>query len=155
MGRIGRPHGLDGSVHLDGHGGAVPLRVGAEIEVGGRPAVIVARKGTAERPILRLDLASDRDGAEALRGSEVTVPGGSLPETEGDEYFHVDLVGCTVCAGRRELGTVADVLAYPANDILQVRPGDGSDAFMVPFVEDVVVRVDVAARVVEIREGFL
>jgi 16S rRNA processing protein RimM len=142
-------------MHLDGHGGAVPLPAGTEVEVGGRAAVILARKGTAERPILRLDLASDREGAEALRGSEVTVPGRSLPETEGDEYFHVDLVGCTVRAGARELGTVADVLAYPANDILQVRPGDGSEPFMVPFVDDVVLTVDVAGRRVEIREDFL
>jgi 16S rRNA processing protein RimM len=155
VGRIGRPHGLDGSVHLDGHGGAVPLPAGTEVEVGGRAAVIQARKGTAERPILRLDLASDREGAEALRGSEVTVPARSLPETEGDEYFHVDLVGCTVRAGARELGTVADVLAYPANDILQVRPGDGSEPLMVPFVDDVVLTVDVAGRRVEIREDFL
>jgi 16S rRNA processing protein RimM len=142
-------------MHLDGHGGAVPLPAGTEVEVGGRAAVILARKGTAERPILRLDLASNREGAEALRGSEVTVPGRSLPETEGDEYFHVDLVGCTVRAGARELGTVADVLAYPANDILQVRPGDGSEPFMVPFVDDVVLTVDVAGRRVEIREDFL
>ena len=155
VGRIGRPHGLDGSVHLDGHGGAVPLPAGTEVEVGGRAAVILARKGTAERPILRLDLASDREGAEALRGSEVTVPARSLPETGGGEYFHVDLVGCTVRAGARELGTVADVLAYPANDILQVRPGDGSEPFMVPFVDDVVLTVDVAGRRVEIREDFL
>ena len=142
-------------MHLDGHGGAVPLAAGTEIEVGGRAAVIVGRKGTAERPILLLDLASDRDGAEALRGSEVTVPGRSLPEIEGDEYFHVDLVGCSVRAGRRKLGTVADVLAYPANDILQVRPGDGSEPIMVPFVDDVVVAVDIPGRVVEIREDFL
>jgi 16S rRNA processing protein RimM len=155
VGKVGRPHGLDGSVHLDGHGGVVPLTPGMEVEVNGRPAVIVGRKGTAERPILRLDLAADRDGAEALRGHEVSVPAALLPQTEGDEYFHVDLVGCTVRCGSRELGTVHDVLVYPANDVLDVRPGDGSERMLIPFVDDVVVHVDVSERVVGIREDFL
>ena len=155
VGRVGRPHGLDGSIHLDGHGGVVPLPPGTEVEVDGRPAVVVGRKGTAERPILLLDLARDRDGAEAIRGQEVTVTAGLLPATGGDEYFHVDLVGCAVRSGSRELGTVHDVLAYPANDVLDVRPPDGSERLLIPFVDDVVVRVDVAGRVVGIREDFL
>jgi hypothetical protein len=36
-----------------------------------------------------------------------------------------------------------------------VRPGDGSEPIMVPFVDDVVVAVDIPGRVVEIREDFL
>jgi len=155
VGRVGRPHGLDGSVHLDGHGGAVPLDAGTDLEVGGRRAVVVSRKGTAERPIVRLDLASDREGAEALRGCEVTVSASTLPATEGDEYFHVDLIGCTVRAGDRELGIVSDVLAYPSNDVLEVRAGEGSEPVFVPFVDDVVTLVDVAGRVVGVREDFL
>lgn len=155
MGRVGRPHGLDGSVHIDGHGGVVSLRPGTEIEVGGRAAVIVERRGTAERPILRLDLASDRDGAEALRGHEVTVPSASLPATDRDEFFHVDLIGCAVRSGVRELGTVRDVLAYPANDVLDVRAEEGSEPLLIPFAEDVVTAVDISERVVTIREDFL
>jgi 16S rRNA processing protein RimM len=156
VGRVGRPHGLDGSVHLDGHGGSVPLEAGTELEVGGRRTVVVSRKGTAERPIVLLDLASDREGAGALRGCEVTVSARELPAVEGDEYFHVDLIGCAVRAGDRELGTVCDVLVYPAHDVLEVRAGEGGEpVVLVPFVEDVVTMVDVSRRVVGIREDFL
>jgi 16S rRNA processing protein RimM len=155
VGRVGRPHGLDGSVHIEGHGGVVSLRPGTEVEVGGRPAVIVERRGTAGRPILRLDLASDRDGAEAMRGYDVTIPSAALPATEGDEFFHVDLIGCSVRSGARELGTVRGVLAYPANDVLDVRAGDGSEPVLIPFAEDVVTGVDISERVVTIREDFL
>jgi 16S rRNA processing protein RimM len=155
VGKIGRPHGLDGSLHVDGHGGVVPLGPGTRVEVGGRSALIVARKGTPERPIVLLDLATDRDGAEALRGAEVTVPAEALPMTEEDEYFHVDLVGCAVRAGSRELGRVHGVLAYPANDVLDVRADDTAEPVLIPFVDDVVLRVDVSERVVAIREDFL
>jgi 16S rRNA processing protein RimM len=121
VGRVGRAHGLDGAVHLDGHGGAVPLRSGLEVTLGGRPAVIVERRGTDLRPILRFDCAADRDAAERLRGQEVEVPSSALPEPDADDYLHVDLIGCRVTAGDRELGTVADVLVYPANDVLEIR----------------------------------
>ncbi len=153
VGRVGRAHGLDGAVHLEGHGGAVPLRSGLEVTLGGRPAVVVERRGTDQRPILRFDCASDRDAAEELRGQEVEVSASVLPEPDPDDYLHVDLIGCRVTAGDRELGTVADVLVYPANDVLDIRGGE--EPVLVPFVADVVLSVDVAARRIAIRDDFL
>ena len=47
------------------------------------------------------------------------------------------------------------MLVYPANDVLDVRPGDGTERMLIPFVDDVVVHVDVSERVVGIREDFL
>jgi 16S rRNA processing protein RimM len=153
VGRVGRPHGLDGSLHLTGHGGVVPLRPGTAVEVGGRPSTILACKGTAERPLVRLDLAATREEAEALRGLEVTVDAELLPEAGQDEYFHVDLIGCEVVEAGVRLGEVTDVLEYPANDLLEVRGEEGTR--LVPFVDDVVERVDVAARRIELRPGVL
>ena len=119
--------------------------------------MILERRGTAERPILRLDLASDRDGAEALRGRELSVPlGDRSPTPRRDEFFHVDLIGCSVrCRRRASSARSHDVLAYPANDVLEVRPDDGSEPLLIPFAEDVVTAVDVSERVVTIREDFL
>ena len=121
--------------------------------LGGRPAVIVERRGTDLRPILRFDCAADRDAADALRGLEVEVPASALPDPDPDDYLHVDLIGCRVTSGDRELGTVADVLVYPANDVLDIR-GDG-EPLLVPFAADVVLSVDVAGRHIAIREDFL
>jgi 16S rRNA processing protein RimM len=153
VGRVGRAHGLDGSVHLEGHGGGVTLGAGLAVTLGGRPAVIVERRGSDQRPILRFDCASDRDAAEALRGRQVEVAAAALPEPDPDDYLHVDLIGCRVTAGGRELGTVADVLVYPANDVLDIRGGE--EPVLLPFVEDVVLSVDVAAREIAIRDDFL
>jgi 16S rRNA processing protein RimM len=154
VGRIGRAHGLDGSVHLDGHGGAVPLAPGTAVTVGGRAARVLGRRGTDERPILRFDLAADREAAEALRGQPVTVPAERLPEPDADEYFHVDLEGCAVVAGERRLGEVARVLEYPANDVLEVRDAEGRE-LLIPFAADVVLEVDVPGRRIAVREDFL
>ena len=156
VGRVGRAHGLDGAVYLDGHGGAVALRPGLQVTVGGVAAVIAERRGTDTRPIVRFDLAADRTAAEALRGREVEVAASELPppDKEAGEYAHVDLIGCRVFAGASALGDVAGVLVYPANDILDVRGADGGQV-LIPFAEDVVLEVDVAGRRIAIRDDFL
>jgi 16S rRNA processing protein RimM len=156
VGRVGRAHGLDGAVYLDGHGGGVRLRPGLDVTVGGVATVIAERRGTDARPIVRFELAADRSAAEALRGREVEVAASELPppDDEAGEYAHVDLIGCRVLAGSRELGSVAGVLAYPANDVLDVRSSDGGQV-LIPFAGDVVLEVDVAARRIAIRDDFL
>jgi 16S rRNA processing protein RimM len=126
-----------------------------EVAVGDQDARVESVKGTPDRPIVRFDLAGDRDAAEALRRRDVTVPASVLPELDEDEWYHVDLVGCTVVSGPRVVGTVVEVLPYPANDVLLIRSEDGADDVLVPFVGDVVGEVDVPGRRIAIREDFL
>src|SRR5215213_10291942 len=104
-GRVGRPHGLDGSFHVTD---ATPQLLDPDIplRVGDTPARIAARKGTAERPILRLDIASDRTAVEALRGKELVVEDAHAPPLDEDEYWATDLVGCAVVDDARPLGEV-------------------------------------------------
>jgi ribosomal 30S subunit maturation factor RimM len=45
------------------------------------------------------------------------------------------------------------VLVYPANDVLDIRGGE--EPVLVPFVEDVVLSVDIAGRRIAIRDDFL
>src|SRR4051794_19708438 len=148
VGRIGRPHGLDGSVTLTGHGGTVPMTLGTDVAIGERAARIVGRKGTDERPIVRFDIASSREQAQELRGLAVTVPASALPEPEEDEFFHVDLIGCDVWCGERRVGAVRTVHTYPANDVLELDSGE-----MIPFVDDAVEAVQLAERRIGLRDG--
>jgi 16S rRNA processing protein RimM len=150
VGAVGKAHGLDGATHLVGYGGVVPVEKGTEVWVGDRPAVVVERKGTHDRPIVRFDLARTRDAIEELRGLDVTVAADALPDTGQDEFFHVDLLGCQVRSGDRPLGTVVRVHEYPANDVLELEGGE-----MIPFVDDVVISVDIPGRRLGVVEGFL
>ncbi len=84
-------------------------------------------------------------------------------EADADEYLWADLIGCEVCqrtddGGQRILGTVIALEDYGAQDILSVRtPDDAEPAgeWLLPFIEDVVLDVDVAARriIVSLPEG--
>jgi 16S rRNA processing protein RimM len=148
-GRVGRPHGLDGSFHVVEPAPRL-LWVGAPIWVGERPTEVLRRAGTDDRPILRVGLASDRTEVEALRGEQLRAPRDSAPQLEEDEYWAEDLVGCAVVAGARPLGSVRRLLAYPSCELLELDGGE-----LVPLVRDAIVAVDPAERRIEVDARFL
>ena len=148
-GRVGRPHGLDGSFHVTD---PAPRLLHPDIPrvVGDAPARITAKKGTEERPILRLDIAADRTAAEALRGRELLVDDSLAPALEDDEYWADDLVGCSVADGSRELGEVTALLALPSCEVLEL-----DDGTLVPMVRDAIRSVDLEARRIDVDAEFL
>jgi 16S rRNA processing protein RimM len=151
-GRVGRPHGLDGSFYVVDARAAL-LANGVRVRVAGREADVVRRAGTDERPILRLAGVEDRDAAEELRGLELLVPRSAAPPLEDDEWWAEDLVGCRVVDGDRELGRVGRLVPLPSCEALEVT--GGGEEFLVPLVRDAVRTVDVEAKVVDVDVAFL
>ena len=141
-GRVGRPHGLDGSFHVLRPGA---LSEGLTVVVHGRPHVVARLAGTAERPIARLEGASSREDAEALRGADLLVPG----VLEDDEYWASDLVGCTVVDGAREVGVVSRMVALPSCEALEV--GEA----LIPMVRDAIRSIDVERRRIDVDMEFV
>jgi 16S rRNA processing protein RimM len=152
-GRVGRPHGLDGSFHVTRPRGTL-LALGAKVRVGQAEAEIVRRAGTDERPILRLAGHEDREAAEALRGSDLLVPRGAAPALGDDEWYAEDLEGCRVVDGEIAVGRVRRMLALPSCEALEVERDDAAD-LLVPLVRDAVRSVDVAVGVVDVDLAFL
>jgi len=154
VGRVGRPHGLDGSFHVsapepDG------LTAGKAVTLGGRSAVIERRAGTDAKPIVRVSGCGSRAEAEALRGSQLEVPRSELPALEAGEFWAEDVIGCAVVDGPRTVGTVTRLLGLPSCELLEVRREAGGDPLLVPLVSDAVRSVDVAARRVDVDLVFL
>jgi 16S rRNA processing protein RimM len=148
-GRIGRPHGLDGSFHVTRPRPAL-LPLGGEVRVGASAYEITRRAGTDDRPILRLHGVDDRAGAEALRGEDLFVARSAAPTLGAGEYWAEDLRGCrVVTAGDRELGVVDELRALPSCEVLEV------GELLVPMVGDAVIAVDVAARRIVVDARFL
>ncbi|MFL5843433.1 MAG: ribosome maturation factor RimM [Solirubrobacteraceae bacterium] len=147
-GRVGKPHGLDGHFHvIDPLPGALAL--GAKVLLGDEEAEITGRKGTDAAPLLRLSVAADRTAIEALRGRELTVPRSAAPALGEDEYWADDLVGCSVVAGERQLGTVERMVAYPSCEVLVV------GEHLIPLVKDAIEEIDLPARRVAVHAEFL
>ena len=154
VGRVGRAHGLDGSFYV-----TMPLapllRAGAQVRVAGRPAEIVRRAGTERHPIVRLEGVDDRAGAEALRGSELSVARSDVPPLAEGEYWAHELEGCAVLAGERLLGVVTRMIELPSCEALEVLPPGGSHALLIPMVKDAVSRIALEERRIEVSIDFL
>jgi len=148
-GRVGRPHGLDGSFHVT-RPRPVLLTLGAEVRAGGLAREIVRRAGTEDRLILRLAGVEDRAGAEALRGEDLLVARAAAPPLAAGEYWPEDLEGClVVTADGRELGTVKTMRALPSCEVLEV------GELLVPMVGDAVLSVSVERRTIVVDPTFL
>jgi 16S rRNA processing protein RimM len=149
-GRIGRPHGLDGSFYVTRPPRAALLVLGGSVRVGSTWREIVRRSGTDERPILRLDGVEGRPAVEALRGEDLFVARAAAPPLEPDEYWAEDLQGCRVeSVDGRALGVVEGLRALPSCEVLEV------GELLVPMVGDAVRSVDVTARRIVVDAEFL
>jgi 16S rRNA processing protein RimM len=152
-GRVGRPHGLDGSFHVTQPRAAL-LDLGRTLLVGDREDEIVRRAGTDARPIVRLASCTTRTAAEALRGTDLQVPRAEAPELGADEFWPVELEGCAVHDGPREIGIVRALRALPSCEVLEVERPSATD-LLVPLIRDAVRTVDLEARRIDVDLAFL
>ena len=154
IGRVGRPHGTDGSFTVSEPTARLELLdPGRMLIVGGTEMRVKARGGTAAHPRLNLVGIDSRAAAEALRGAEIHVPRAAVAVPDG-EFLVDDLLGCAVVDGPDRVGTVSDVLLLPAADVLEVARPAG-EPLLVPLVGDAVRCVDVPGRRIDIDVGFL
>ncbi len=98
--------------------------------------------------IARFAEVADRNAAEALRGTALTVARSELPSLPEGEYYHADLIGLAAVSDAGDpLGTVLAVENYGAGDVLEIeRPG--GKKFMVPMRPEAVPEWDDARLVV-------
>jgi 16S rRNA processing protein RimM len=145
VGRVGKPHGLDGSfVVEDASEDPERFEPGAKLLVEGEPVEVVERKRAGGRLVIRLDRRVDR-------GTPLQIRRADLPEPEPDSYYVFQLVGLDVEEeGGRALGTVTEVAPGVANDVLELDTG-----LALPLVEACVREVDLERRRILVAPGFV
>lgn len=153
-GRVGRPHGLDGSFHVT-RPRAVLLPLGGTVRVGELQTTITRRAGTDERPIVRVEGVASREAIEALRGAELRCPRAQAPALGEDEFWAEDFEGCRVVDGDREVGTVRRLVGLPSCEVLEVDRAGGAGELLVPLVRDAVRSVDLEAGLIDVDLAFL
>jgi 16S rRNA processing protein RimM len=132
-------HGVTGEVRLKVFGdGPDSLRAYKSFDAGGRVLTLKSVRPGSNGAVARFAELSSRDQAEALRGTELTVPRSALPPLGEGEYYHIDLIGlrCVTDAGEA-LGHIVAVENFGAGDILEIErpaePGSKPKRFMVPI----------------------
>lgn len=83
--------------------------------------------------IARFSEISDRNAAEAARGTELSVPRSALPALDEDEFYHIDIIGLRCVSDQGEdLGKVFAIYEFGAGDVIEIERASGKK-FMVPI----------------------
>ena len=152
-GRIGRPHGLDGSFYVT-RARAVLLAVGVSVRVQQDEFTIERRAGTDEKPILRLEGVTTPEAVEAIRGQALFCLLADAPPLGDREWWAEELEGCSVIDGSTTVGEVSKLLVLPSCEVLEVTRPDGTE-LLVPMVSDAIRSVDVDQRKIEVNLAFV
>ncbi len=167
VGFVFRPHGIEGELKIDPELTDDPARfedlsvvfLGAQPHRVTKHAITSVRYQQTKRGttvILGLEEIDDRDDAEAVTKFKVFATEEALELGEGELFAH-ELVGWAVVAeDGTPLGTVANLMEMPAQDLFVVRGGDGGET-MIPAVEDFIRDIDEEEERVVVRpiEGLM
>jgi 16S rRNA processing protein RimM len=83
--------------------------------------------------IARFAEVRDRNAAEAMRGTELSVPRSALPLLAEGEYYHADLFGlAAVSTDGTALGRVVAIENFGAGDVIEIERDTGK-RFMAPM----------------------
>ncbi|MEO6147625.1 MAG: ribosome maturation factor RimM [Sulfuriferula sp.] len=153
MGRIAAPYGIKGWVKiLTFSESADTLADYPEWQIGRagdwRTVRILNAHMHTNILIAELENITDRDAALALKGSEIAVPRETLPPAPENEYYWSDLIGLDVINTQGILfGKIKELLESGAHDVLVI---DGERERLIPFVGQIVKKVDLTARTLEV-----
>ncbi|MFA4082569.1 ribosome maturation factor RimM [Mycobacteroides salmoniphilum] len=169
VGRIAKAHGVTGELAVEIRTDDPDERFAAGSVLhgrlprggGSREFVVESVREHSGRLLIRCTGISDRDAADAVRGTLFTVNTADLPTIEDpDEFYDHQLEGLTVrTQDGTAIGTVSEVLHTPGGELLSVKPpsSDQQAEILVPFVSAIVTSISLADKVIEIDppEGLL
>ncbi len=151
VGRVLRPWGLRGDVKVESLTD-FPERFapGSALWVDGERRTVEGSRWRGATVYLKLSGVNSPEEAERVRGALLEVPESERRPLPEGEFYEDQLLGLTVRTAEGDtLGTVTELLHPGPNSVLVVRGERGE--VLVPFIEDVIRRVDPAHGVIEIE----
>ncbi len=144
---ISGAHGVSGEVRLKLFGEGVDALSQHKSFNDGALTLKKIRSDNKGGAVARFAESSDRNAAEKLRGTVLTVSKDTLPALEEGEYYHADLIGLRVeTDAGTTVGRVIAVENFGATDILEIAkdpvPAKGMKTLMVPMTKAAVLSWD-------------
>ena len=147
IGAVASAHGVRGQFKVKPFT-AAPRDIAAygPVWAGERQLTLTIRGMTANGlVIVSAAEVSDRDAAQALRGTALEVDRAALPAAAEDEVYHADLIGMVAeTPDGTVLGRLVALHDFGAGEIAEVKP-DRGPTLMLPFDPAFVPQIDVAA----------
>lgn len=168
IGFIRAAHGLRGQVVVHAHSqdAASLMDYGPLLNADGSKSYRLEVTSDQGKDFLcKIEGITDRNQAEALRGTKLFIPASSLPEPEEGQFYIKDLIGLRVENDKGVvLGKVVDVLNLGANDAFDIEfTHDGEKELETPqtelllFIDQYILNVDIDGGkiVVDLPYGLL
>jgi 16S rRNA processing protein RimM len=126
-------HGVTGDVRLKLFGEGVATLSPHKSFNGGALVLTKLRDDGKGGAVARFANVADRNAAEAMRGTLLTVPRSALPALDEGEYYHADLLGLPAVSETGDhVGIVVAIENFGAGDLLEIEKPD-KKRFMVPM----------------------
>ena len=145
VGQVAGAYGVDGAVKV------VPLtdfddrfNAGANVVLDGADREIEWSRPGHPGLVVKIRGIDNRTMADLFRGHYLEVAEAEARPLGEGRFYHHQVVGLLVLTtSGHELGTIAEILERPANDVWVSR--DGSIEHLIPATKDAVVQVDIEA----------
>jgi 16S rRNA processing protein RimM len=146
-------HGVSGEVRLKVFGEGVAALSAHGSFNSGALTLTKVRSDNKGGAVARFAEISNREEAEKLRGTVLTVSRDDLPALDEGEYYHADLIGLQVVTDTGDaVGRSIAVHNFGATDIIEIEkdpaPEKGAKTFMVPMTDQAVIEWDAERLVI-------
>ncbi len=139
--QVGAAHGVQGEFKLISHmdDPISVLEYDPLLNEKGEPVLsITAAREHKGALLVRAKEAPDRTAVEKLKGLKLYIDRADLPEPDEDEYYITDLIGMSVVdTAGQPVGTVANVDNFGAGDLLDIKPLEGANFYLLFIAENV------------------
>jgi len=149
-GKIVNTHGLSGEVKIQPWADSPEVLTSLErLYIDGTPIKILSARVHKGCVIAALEGVEDVDSAIGLKNLTVFIDRNDVLLEEG-RHFVADLIGLRAINADtdEQLGTVADVLSLPANNVYVIK---GEREILIPAVPDFVDKIDISGGYIKLR----
>jgi 16S rRNA processing protein RimM len=161
VGYISGAYGVQGWVRIKPYSSDADALLGTKTWWLDKPTLhdvdVMQSKGHSGDVVAKLVGVADRNAAEALKGTVVSIARSRFPALSANEYYWVDLIGLAVeNLDGQQLGTVADMMDNGAHPILRVEqlPAEAKlPEMLIPFVDQFVKSVSLGDKKIVVDWG--
>ena len=122
-----------------------------------REVVVQSYRNHKNFLLVKLEGIDSVEEAEKLKNLQIKIDSDEVGGLEENEFYFHQIIGCEVFdENDKNLGEIIDILTPGANDVWVIK-GENGKEILIPYIEDVVKKIDITNKKVniEVMEGLI
>ncbi|OIJ09880.1 ribosome maturation factor RimM [Anaerobacillus arseniciselenatis] len=120
------------------------------------PLIVTSHREHKNFNLLTFENYPNINDVEAFKGGILQIREDQLSDLDEEEYYYYEIIGCDVMTEEGEhLGKIKEILSPGANDVWVIQRKNGGKDLLIPYIEQVVKKVNVNEKevVIHLMEG--